>query len=107
MPRDVQKSVISAYVKRALTHCSTWRLVNAELDRIRQLLTNNGFRGDMIEEGIRKQMEKFYKEEEKAIKNDKEVIIYHKMSYNNAFKQEANALQNICKRGIKTTDPEG
>ena len=106
-PETYKKSVISAYVKLALTHCSTWRLVNAELDRIRQLLTNNGFRGDMIEEGIRKQMEIFHKEEEKAIRNDKEVIIYHKMSYNNSFKQEADALQNICKRGIKTTEPEG
>ena len=28
------------------------------------------------------------------------------MSYNNSFKQEANVLQNICKRGIRTTDPE-
>ena len=104
-PETYKKSVISAYVKRAFTHCSTWKLVNAELDRTRQLLTNNGFRGDLIEEGIRKQMEIFYKESEKENQGEK-ITIYHKMSYNNAFKQEANALKNICKRGVNTNDPE-
>ena len=104
-PETYKKSVISAYVKRAFTHCSTWKLVNAELDRTRQLLTNNGFRGDLIEEGIRKQMEIFYKGNEKENKGEK-ITIYHKMNYNNAFKQEANALRSICKRGVKTIDPE-
>ena len=28
------------------------------------------------------------------------------MSYNNAFRQEANALKCICKRGVATNDPE-
>ena len=81
-------------------------MVNAELEKIRQLLTNNGFRGDVIEEGIKKQMEIFHERQQEKKEDKKEITIYHKMSYNNAFKQEENVLKNICKRGIKPTDPE-
>lgn len=36
-------SIISAFVKRALTHTSTWAAANTELKRVSQLLANNGY----------------------------------------------------------------
>ncbi|XP_076069838.1 uncharacterized protein LOC143041708 [Oratosquilla oratoria] len=48
-PGAYKISVAAAYVNRALTHCSSWRETHRELDRIRQLLTNNGFSDQLIE----------------------------------------------------------
>ena len=60
----------------------------------------------MIEEDIRKQMDYFHDGQNEKSNDNKDIIIYHKMSYNNAFKQEENVLKNICKRGITPTDPD-
>ncbi|XP_076067673.1 uncharacterized protein LOC143040463 [Oratosquilla oratoria] len=46
---NYRKSVVAAFAKRAVTHCSTWQDTHNELERIRQLLTNNGFPDAIIE----------------------------------------------------------
>ena len=53
-PISYKRSVAAAYIKRALTHCSTWTETHKELDRIRQLLTNNGYQDRLIEDVIKK-----------------------------------------------------
>ncbi|XP_076054479.1 uncharacterized protein LOC143033168 [Oratosquilla oratoria] len=42
-PSRYRKSTIGAYVRRTLSHCSDWNRTHAELDRITQVLVNNGF----------------------------------------------------------------
>ena len=42
-PTKFKSSVISAYVNRALSHCSTWNAVHKELDCVTQQLVNNGY----------------------------------------------------------------
>ncbi|XP_068250248.1 uncharacterized protein [Palaemon carinicauda] len=42
-PTRYKSSTINVYVRRALTHCSTWHDTHKELDRISQVLVNNGF----------------------------------------------------------------
>ena len=107
-PEAYKRSVISAYVNRALTHCSTWRLIHAELDRIRQLLTNNGYNGDMIEDCIKKKLDSFQNDDQ-ARRTEEEyrsITIYYRMNYSTAYKKEAEAIRNIIKRGVQTTIPE-
>ena len=107
-PDAFKKSIVSAYVDRALTHCSSRHLIHAELERIRQLLTNNGYNSDMIEECIRRKLDKFQnnttlrRPEEECQK----ITLYYKMNYGTAYKEEAEVLQSIIKRGVKTINPE-
>ncbi|KAG0696538.1 hypothetical protein GWK47_003104 [Chionoecetes opilio] len=42
-PQRYKDSTIGAYIRRALTHCSTWQLVHKEIERSTQVLINNGF----------------------------------------------------------------
>ena len=53
-PLRYKKSVIRAYIHRALTHCTTWALVHQEFDRIRNILANSNFGLTDIDEIIRK-----------------------------------------------------
>ena len=65
-PDSYKRSVIAAYVRRALTHCSTWDDVHQELERVRQMLTNNGYEDRMIEEVVSKRLNNFlYKNQNK------------------------------------------
>ena len=107
-PDAFKKSVISAYVNRALTHCSSWRLVHSELDRVRQLLTNNGYSEDMIEDCIRRKMDKFQNETTRRRPEEEcqKITLYYKMNYGTAYKQESEVVRNIIKRGVRTIDPE-
>ena len=57
-PESYKKSVVAAYVKRALTHSTSWDEVHEELERVRQLLTNNGFRDELI---VNKRITEFIK----------------------------------------------
>ena len=101
---SLQKSVISAYVKRAFTHCSTWKDLHAELDRIRQLLTNNGYTDKMIEAAISKKMEEF---NQQATGNpiEESLTIYHRLDYSSAYREECQALKGIFSRGVTPRDP--
>ena len=105
-PDSYKKSVISAYVNRALTHCSTWRQTHAELERIRQLLTNNGYRSDMIENCINTKMDKFFSQEAaRRPETDRgKIPVYYRMSYGSAYNQESQAIRGIIRRGVRTTD---
>ena len=104
-PDAYKKSVVNSYVNRAFTHCSTWRQTHNELDRIRQLLTNNGYKEDMVEECIRRKMDKFASSEEIPTDENNSVIpIYYKMNFGTAYNQEAKVVQGIIRRGLSPTD---
>ena len=99
-----KRSVVSAYARRALTHCSCWEEVDREFNRIRQLLTNNGFPDVMIEEGIRKELNKYFVKQEK-INTTGKIIIYHHLTYGSKFKKETEAVTKIIKRGVNPLEP--
>ena len=96
---------MSAYAKRALTHCSSWDKVHAEFDRIRQLLTNNGYNDNMIEEIIGKALSKYMNKEEDDVSNNDEIIIYHHLTYGTHYKQECDAARKIVERGVSPMHP--
>ena len=105
-PDTYKKSVVSAYVKRAFTHCTSWKAVHSELDRIRQLLTNNGYPDSMIEESIKKKMNEFCLEAKANNTNKEEtLVVYHRLTYGSAYKDECQALRGIFDRGITPKQP--
>ena len=105
-PDSYKKSVVSAYVRRAFTHCTTWKAVHAELDRVRQLLTNNGYPDHMIETSIKKKMDEFcLQETTTTTREDEKLVIYHRLPYGSAYKDECEALRGIINRGIVPKTP--
>ena len=105
-PDNYKKSVVSAYVKRAFTHCTSWKDVHAELDRIRQLLTNNGYSDKMIETAISKKMEEFQLQEiSRQTPEEENLIVYHRLDYGSAYHDECHALQGIIKRCVTPREP--
>ena len=57
-PDRYKRSAINAYIRRALTHCSSWPATTKEIDDATQMLVNNGFSNKEIASQIRKTIDK-------------------------------------------------
>ncbi|XP_076039454.1 uncharacterized protein LOC143024525 [Oratosquilla oratoria] len=103
-PEQYRRSVINAFVKRALTDYSTWTATNAELKRITQLLGNNNYPMQEINSVIRHRLDNFIRQQEQQ-----PVTSNIKLSYSgimsSAYKDDEKALKNIIYKNIKPTDP--
>ena len=97
-------SVISSYVNRALTHCSNWTEIHRELERVRQLLTNNGYADHLIEKVIKKKLEQYAEPTQLPTPNKEKITIYHQNTFHDRYREECDALKNIIKRGVTPTD---
>ena len=105
-PDSYKRSVIGAYVRRALSHCNKWADVHTELERVRQMLTNNGYSSNIIEDVINKKMDEFYTQASTNEDNEeRSITIYHKMDYGTAYRQEAGALRRIISEGVTPKAP--
>ena len=108
-PQKYLDSTISAYIRRAPSHCSNWTSVHDELERASQVLVNNGFANKDIERITRKIVDKWYqstnpitvqqKPEESIIK------IFYKSYFSTAYKEDESIMKQIIKRNIKPADP--
>ncbi|XP_076059521.1 uncharacterized protein LOC143036158 [Oratosquilla oratoria] len=84
-PERYRRSVINSFVKRALTHCSTWTATNAVLKRISQL-SNNGYKKEEIYDVIRGRLDTFMAQETR-VDNHATINLYYKNDMSSAYKQ--------------------
>ncbi|XP_066973160.1 uncharacterized protein [Macrobrachium rosenbergii] len=103
-PEAYKKSVVSAYVNRAFTHITSWRDIHTELGRIRQLLTNIGYADQIIKTAIKQKMDEFY-QSNTTTKKEENLIIYHRLHYGSAYKEDCCTLRGIVNRGVKPKSP--
>ena len=105
-PMAYKRSVVASYVNRALTHCSSWLETHRELDRIRQLLTNNGFSDRLTEETIKCKLDKYAIPSPKDQQPSEQVTIYYQSSFHDRFREESDALKKIIMRGVQPTNQD-
>ena len=105
-PVSYKISVISSYVNRALTHCSNWTEIHRELERIRQLLTNNGYADHLIEKVIKKKLDQYAEPAQPPTPPKEKITIYHKNTFHDRYRDECDALRNIIKRGVTPTNSD-
>ena len=108
-PDRYRRSTINAYVRRALTHCSTWASTSQEIDNITQTLVNNGYSNKEINFQVRKAIDKWYtdknkQEEEEEEEEEEEVVetrIFYRNQYHQNYKKDESALRDIIKNHVK------
>ena len=104
-PQRYKNSTIAAYVRRAITHCSTWAGTHKELDRATQVLINNGYSNKEVEDVCRSVLSKWYnKDTNTQGTTDDTIDIFYKSHFCSAYKEEEKALKNIINRHVRTTD---
>ncbi|XP_066988218.1 uncharacterized protein [Macrobrachium rosenbergii] len=93
-PAKYMKSVINAYIHRAFTHCSSWTSLHTELERCAQVLVNNGYSNNDIQEVIRKKMDSFLHPKEKGER--KNVLkLYYRNYMSTAYKTDEKYFEKL------------
>jgi len=106
-PKRYLRSSISAYIRRALSHCSTWKDAHQELERITQVLVNNGYTNTDISDVIKRHMDKWYTHQDTTTPaNDKHIKIYYRSHMSTDYKTDEKIIKDIVHRNVRPTDPE-
>ncbi|XP_076056346.1 uncharacterized protein LOC143034295 [Oratosquilla oratoria] len=105
-PQRYINSTISAYISRALTHCSTWTKVHTEIVRSTQVLLNNGFDKKDIETITKKIIDRWYHTQQDTTEKKEDIKIYYRAFFCMAYKEDERILKQIIKRNVKPTNPE-
>ena len=102
-PERYKKSAISAYIRRALTHCSTWPSTTKEFENATQILVNNGFSNKDINNTIRKAVDKWYMDSDDDDRpQEKDLIkIFYKNQFHAKYKEDERALRTIIQEQVK------
>ena len=101
-PQRYKDSTIGAYIRRALTHCSTWKQVHDEIERATQVLINNGFSEQDITRQTKKIVDSWYNQDTTEKKN--EIKVFYRAFFSTAYKQEERIMKEIFYKNVKPTD---
>lgn len=112
-PDRYKKSVISAYVRRALKTCSSWELIHRELERVKQLFADDHNSAAMVETEIRRLIDAKLQEDERSAEAEVEEEEEgssgktHELWYQNqmstAYKKDEKILKDIVRRNCVPT----
>ena len=106
-PKRYLDSVIDSYARRALSHCTTWQDTHKELDRVSQILVNNGFSNATIDSRFKRAIDKWYAgndhQPNQEITNERIKLFYNAIMHQN-YKQEEQAIRKIIDKNVKPAD---
>ena len=107
-PDRYKDTTISAYIRRALTHCSTWTTTSKEIEKATQILINNGFSNKRVDEITKKIINKWYAGDSNAETDDQKnkIKLYYKNQFHHSYKQDERALKDIIKNHVKPINDE-
>jgi hypothetical protein len=90
--------VIRTFLHRAYKISSNWYHFHIEIDRIKQLLTNNNYPMKIIETEIKRFLQRKYDTPEMPRKTD--LKIYYKGQFTSQYKQEEQQLRKIIEDNV-------
>ena len=104
-PDKYRRSVVNSFVKRALSHSSSWAAVHSELERVSQMLSNNGYASREINEVIAKRLDLFMTPKNEP-KNNNLIQIYYKNQISSAYKEDEKTIKKIIQDNVFPTNTE-
>ena len=105
-PERYLRSTINAYIRRALSHCSSWENLHTELERLSQILVNNGYRNNDINTAISRTLDKWYRQPAANTEEKENIKIYYKNFMSQDYRTEERIIKDIIYKNVKPTDPD-
>ncbi|XP_076037240.1 uncharacterized protein LOC143022776 [Oratosquilla oratoria] len=102
-PSKYKKSVVRAYVARAFKICSSWSLLHQELNRIKQILTNNGFPLKDIDNEIKTKMDLVNTTALDESSKFNNINLYYQNTMSSGYKKDEKVLKEIIKKNCTPT----
>ena len=95
-PSKYKQSVLRAFITRAIKTSSTHELMDTELNRVRQLLVNNGYCNSEIDQEINQQLHKQQQPVQTETQKKTTHILYYKNYVNTQYKTDEKNPESIC-----------
>ena len=104
-PTRYLRSTISAYVRRALSHCSSWEDTHLELERATQVLINNGYSNSLVSSVIKSHLDKWYLQKDDTTSTEPPINLYYKNYISIHYKIDEDIIKDIVNKNVRPTDP--
>ena len=104
-PQRYIRSTINAYVRRALSHCTSWESTHKELERLTQVLINNGYKNSDVQEAIKTAIGKKHTNKQQPNEDKEKIKIFYKSHMSTQHRIEEQAIRDIIHRNVKPTNP--
>ena len=104
-PSRYKKSVIRAFIRRAIRNCSSWELLHAELSRVKQVLINNGYSNSEIDTEIKTFMDSVAANSTRKRPAANLVQLFYKNHMSTAYKVDERAIRDIIFHNVKCANP--
>merc|ERR1712121_271651 len=88
-PQKYKDSTWAAYIRRAITHCSDWKSVHAEIKRSTDVLLTNGYSKNEIEKQTNRILDNWY----------------NKSHFSTKYTEDERIMKQIVKKNVTPTDP--
>ena len=106
-PQRYKESTMASFFRRALTHCSTWTETQKEIERVQQLLVNNGYANRDVQQKLRQVISKWYQQDQQPINREVESIkLFYKALMSTHYKEDERIMRDIIRRNVKPTNDE-
>ena len=103
-PDRYKTSTINSYIRRALTHCSSWHSTSNEIEASSQILINNGFTNRDVLKNTGKTIEKWYAGNDNDSQDNEQhhpIKIFYKNQFHRDYKKDEQALRSIINENVK------
>ena len=105
-----KRGVIRAYVRRAIKHSSSWRLVDLELRRVRQMLINNGYSNSDFDDISRDMIDKHMTAPDIATNTPyttpNNIDIYYRNTLTPSWKKDEKVIRDIISKNVIPVQPD-
>ena len=108
-PQRYLDTTIGAYIRRALSHCNTWRATHHEIDRATQMLVDNGYSYNNVTRVTKKILDKWYAEHDISPSNtspSNPIKLYYRSHMSSSYKTDERVMKEIIKKNIAAVDPQ-
>ena len=104
-PERYKISVIKSFIRRAWNTSSTVQLFHIEIQRVKQMLVNNGYPNKLIDSTLSKFLGKVNRgNESTSDKNNISYEIFYENQMNNGYKIDEAVMKKIIKDNVKVVD---
>lgn len=104
-PEKYKRGVIQAFLHRAYKASDDWNSFHSEMNRLKQILINNGYRNSAFDSQLNEFLQNKIKSDVKEAKSVTH-IVYYRNQMSSSYREDERILKSIVKSNIKCVNED-
>ena len=98
--KKYKDSAVNTFIRRAISHCSTWASTHCELERITQCLANNRYTNKHVNSSIKNALNKWYTRPATPPPEENNIKSYYRAFIHSKYKESENNVKKIVLENV-------